>query len=182
MGSTWEMRGSARRAAARCSAFRRRDSGVGGKFVGLRSLNAALEDSGEPGAGPFKVGSGGESTAEEETIAIKCLDGGGTLSMVGMLVRRCESTEKLLSMVRSFLPSSRRRRARCLSLLAHSLVFDPRLYCLDTVVGAQRDPALAYFAEDTLRIEFAHVWVVGEHVAALVSHSGTLPERKKLTA
>ena len=76
---------SARKAAARCSAFRRRDSGVGGKLVGLRSLNAAFGATGEPGAGPFKVGSGGERTAEEETIAIRCLDGGGTLSIVGML-------------------------------------------------------------------------------------------------
>lgn len=57
-------------------------------------MNAAFGASGEPGGGPFKVGRGGERTAEEDTMAMRCLDGGGTLSIVGMLQTAGESAEK----------------------------------------------------------------------------------------
>ena len=90
-GSTCEIRGSARRAAARCSAFRRRDSCVGGKFVGFKSLNGADEIFGAPAEFEFvvfsfgeRVGNGGDRMADDETRANKCFDGGGTLSIVGI--------------------------------------------------------------------------------------------------
>lgn len=90
------MRGSDRSDAARCSAFRRRDSWDGPKLDGVRSLKDAGEmgdangnDSDLPlnGGGWAVDGKGGVGSEDddEDTIAMRCLEGGGTLLMVGML-------------------------------------------------------------------------------------------------
>lgn len=59
--------------------------------MGFKSLNEVAENldmDGPAGDGPLAIGevtgSGGESIAEDETMAMRCFDGGGTLSIVGM--------------------------------------------------------------------------------------------------
>jgi hypothetical protein len=83
-GSTCPIKGSDRSDSARCSAFRRRDSCEGAKLDGLRSLNEVGEIgevNGDVGGGA----AGGVGNEEEETRAIRCFEGGGTLSMLGIL-------------------------------------------------------------------------------------------------
>lgn len=85
------MSGSERKAASRCSAFRLRDSCAGIKFPGVRSLKEDTDTEGGAGTGTdddwtrAKFDDEVFGRADDETSAIRCLDGGGTLSIVGLL-------------------------------------------------------------------------------------------------
>ena len=100
LGSTSPMSGSERNDAARCSALRRRDSCEGAKLNGVRSLNDAGETgdvNGEVsvlllfagGGGGAADWAGAADTEEDDTMAMRCFDGGGTLFGAGML-NHCE--------------------------------------------------------------------------------------------
>ena len=83
------MSGSDRKAASRCSALRLRDSCAGTKFPGVRSLKDMLETVGCTGTGTDDWTRASVDVEEfwrvdDETRAIRCLDGGGTLAIVGL--------------------------------------------------------------------------------------------------